>query len=128
MVTEITQGIQVSVDTHYQPELSHPAREHFVFTYRIKIENRSSFTIQLLRRRWQIFDGTGICRQVEGDGVLGLQPVLEPGEVHEYVSGCNLRTTIGKMMGTYEMVRIVDQKEVLVAIPEFTMVAPFRLN
>ena len=128
MVSEITQGIHVSVDTLYQQELSHPAREHFVFTYRIKIENRSAVTMQLLRRRWQIYDGTGLCRTVEGDGVLGLQPVLEPGEVHEYVSGCNLRTTIGKMMGTYEMIRLVDQKEVLVSIPEFTMVAPFRLN
>lgn len=128
MVKEITQGIHVSVDTQYQQELSYPARSHFVFTYRIRIENLSTFTVQLLRRRWEIYDGTGDCRTVEGDGVLGLQPVLEPGEVHEYVSGCNLRTTIGKMMGTYQMVRIVDQKEISVAIPEFTMVAPFRLN
>jgi ApaG protein len=128
MVTEITKGIHVTVDTLYQQEYSHPAREHYVFTYRIHIENRSDFTIQLLRRKWHIYDGTGVCREVEGDGVLGLQPVLEPGEVHEYVSGCNLRTTIGKMIGRYEMIRVVDAKEFTVAIPEFTMVAPFRLN
>jgi ApaG protein len=128
MVTEITQGIHVTVDTLYQAEYSHPAREHYVFTYRILIENRSEYTMQLLRRKWNIFDGTGICREVEGDGVLGLQPVLEPNESHEYVSGCNLRTTIGKMVGTYDMVRVVDGKDFTIRIPEFTMVVPFRLN
>lgn len=128
MVTEITQGIRVTVDTLYQPEYSHPARAHYVFTYRILIENRSDFTIQLLRRKWHIYDGTGVRREVEGDGVLGQQPVLEPGEVHEYVSGCNLRSTMGKMLGTYEMIRVVDGKDFDVSIPEFTMVVPYRLN
>ncbi len=128
MVSEVTQGVRVTVNTLYQPEYSQPSRDHYVFTYRIVIENGSAYTVQLLRRRWHIFEGTGIRREVEGEGVLGQQPVLEPGERHEYVSGCNLRSSMGKMLGLYDMIRIVDGKEFTVAIPEFTMIVPFRLN
>jgi ApaG protein len=128
MVTEITEGVKVTVATEYQPEYSSPAQEHYVFTYKISIENCSEYTVQLLRRHWHIHDSNGAIREVEGEGVIGLQPVLEPGEQHEYVSGCNLKTNIGKMRGTYLMERIVDGKQFRVRIPEFTMVVPYRLN
>ena len=128
MVTEITEGVKVSVATEYQPEYSSPIQSHYVFTYKIKIENHSEFTIQLLRRHWYIHDANGILREVEGEGVVGQQPVLEPGDSHEYVSGCNLKTGIGKMRGTYLMERIVDGKQFDARVPEFTMVVPFRLN
>ncbi|MDJ1469463.1 Co2+/Mg2+ efflux protein ApaG [Cytophagaceae bacterium DM2B3-1] len=128
MVTEITEGVKVTVATEYQPEYSSPAQEHYVFTYKISIENCSEYTVQLLRRHWHIHDSNGSIREVEGEGVIGLQPVLEPGETHEYVSGCNLKTNIGKMKGTYLMERIVDGKQFRVRIPEFTMVVPYRLN
>lgn len=128
MVTEITEGVKVTVATEYQPEYSSPAQEHYVFTYKISIENCSEYTVQLLRRHWHIHDSNGSIREVEGEGVIGLQPVLEPGEIHEYVSGCNLKTNIGKMKGTYLMERIVDGKLFRVRIPEFTMVVPYRLN
>lgn len=128
MVTAVTEGIKVSVKTEYQQEYSSPLQAHYVFTYRIKIENASENTIQLLRRHWLIYDANGTVREVEGEGVIGQQPVLEPGEVHEYVSGCNLRSSMGKMVGTYLIERIIDGKQIRVAIPEFTMVVPYKLN
>jgi ApaG protein len=120
MVTEITQGVKVTVETEYQPSYSSPSQYHYVFTYRI--------TIQLKRRRWNIYDAGFLPREVEGEGVVGQQPVLEPGESHTYVSGCNLKSGIGKMVGTYLMERVVDGAAFTVNIPEFTMVAPMRLN
>ena len=128
MVTEKTQGIKVSVETEYQPAYSSPSQYHYVFTYRITIENQSEYTIQLLRRHWNIHDAGFNAREVEGEGVVGQQPVLEPGQTHQYVSGCNLKSGIGKMTGTYLMERVVDGTTVKVVIPEFTMVAPIRLN
>lgn len=128
MIAEITQGIKVTVETEYQPSYSSPSQYHYVFTYRITIENQSEFTIQLLRRRWNIIDAGFQSREVEGEGVVGQQPVLEPGQSHQYVSGCNLKSGIGKMVGTYQMERIVDGFKFEVIVPEFTMVAPLRLN
>ena len=128
MVTEITKGIKVSVETEYQPSYSSPSQHHYVFTYRITILNGGEFTIQLKRRRWSIHDAGFLAREVEGEGVVGQQPVLEPGGVHSYVSGCNLKSGIGKMVGTYLMERIVDGTTFTVNIPEFSMVAPMRLN
>jgi ApaG protein len=128
MISAVTEGIEVTVRTEYQHGYSSPTQAHFVFTYRIAIENHSEHTIQLLRRHWLIFDGTGVVREVEGEGVIGLQPVLEPGERHEYVSGCNLHSSMGKMMGTYLIERIYDGKQFQIQVPEFTMVVPFQLN
>jgi ApaG protein len=128
MVTEITKGVRVTVETEYQPTYSSPSQYHYVFTYKITIENGSDFTIQLKRRRWHIYDAGFLPREVEGEGVVGQQPVLEPGENHSYVSGCNLKSGLGKMVGTYLMERIVDGTTFPVNIPEFSMVAPMRLN
>lgn len=126
--TAVTAGVKVTVKTEYQPSYSNPLQEHFVFTYRICIENNSENTVQLLRRQWFIFDTNATVREVEGEGVIGLQPVLEPGETHEYVSGCNLKTTIGKMMGSYLMERLIDGKQFHVEIPQFNLIVPYRLN
>ena len=128
MIAEITKGVKVSVETEYQPSYSSPSQYHYVFTYRITIENQSEFTIKLMRRHWNIHDAGFNQREVEGDGVVGQQPVLEPGQTHQYVSGCNLKSGIGKMVGTFEMERIVDGSKFKVNIPEFIMVAPLRLN
>jgi ApaG protein len=128
MVTKITGGIKVTVETEYQPSYSSPSQHHYVFTYRIGIENQSEFTIQLLKRQWLIHDAGFYPREVEGDGVVGVQPVLEPGQFHQYVSGCNLKSGIGKMAGNYLMERVVDGTKFQVKIPEFILVAPQRLN
>lgn len=128
MIQAITQGVKVSVETEYQPGYSSPSQYHYVFTYRITIENQSEFTVQLLSRRWQISDAGYTPRTVEGEGVVGQQPVLEPGQSHQYVSGCNLKSGIGKMEGEYIMERIVDGARFEVKVPSFHMVAPMRLN
>ena len=128
MVTKITEGVKVSVETIYQPEYSNPVNEHFMFAYRVKIENMGDYTVQLMSRKWRIFDSNGTKRQVEGEGVVGQQPIIEPGENHEYVSGCNLKTDIGTMKGSYEMLRVVDGQKFQVKIPEFQLIALYKLN
>ncbi len=128
IVTAITEGVQVSVETNYQPEYSSPTQLHYVFTYRITIENHSNYTVKLLRRHWFIHDANNTIREEEGEGVVGQQPILEPGQVHQYVSGCNLRSGLGKMHGTYLMEKVVDGSQFEVVIPEFSMVVPYLLN
>jgi ApaG protein len=128
MVTKITEGVKVSVETIYQPEYSNPANEHFMFAYRVKIENMGDYSVQLMSRKWTIFDSNESKRSVEGEGVVGQQPLIEPGENHEYVSGCNLKTDIGTMKGSYEMIRVVDGQKFQVNIPEFQLITPYKLN
>lgn len=128
MVAQITEGVKISVETTYQPEYSNPANEHFMFAYKIQIENLGDYSVQLMRRHWSIFDSNGTKREVDGEGVVGLQPVIEPGEFHEYVSGCNLKTDMGTMKGTYQMKRLVDDELFEALIPEFSLIAPFKLN
>ena len=128
MVTATTRGIKISVETEYQPAYSSPTQFHYVFTYRITIENLSDQTIQLINRHWYIHDANREVKEVEGEGVVGQQPILEPGESHNYVSGCNLKSGMGKMYGTYTLERIMDGKKFRVKIPEFTMVVPYKLN
>ena len=128
MVTKITEGVKISVETNYQPEYSNPANAHFMFSYKITIDNLSDYTVQLLSRHWTIFDSNGTHREVEGEGVIGVQPVLEPNQIHEYVSGCNLKTEMGKMSGTYTFKRLVDEKTFIVSIPEFELLCPFKMN
>lgn len=128
MVTAITNGIKISVQTMYQDQDSNPATEHFLFAYRIVIENLSDYTIQLKRRQWFIFDSSGLQREVEGEGVVGEQPVINPGDAHSYVSACHLTTDIGSMKGNYLMTRLADQTDFTVDIPEFELIVPYRLN
>lgn len=128
IIKAITEGVQVSVETNYQPEYSSPTQLHYVFTYRITIENRSDFTVKLHRRHWYIHDANNTVREVEGEGVVGQQPILEPGQTHQYVSGCNLRSGLGKMHGTYLMEKVVDGSQFEVIIPEFSMIVPYLLN
>ncbi len=128
MVTAITEGIKISVETMYQEEYSNPSKDQFMFAYRIEIENLSDYTIQLKRRQWYIFDSNGTEREVEGEGVVGQQPIIEPGNSHSYVSGCQLSTEIGSMKGYYSMSRIAMDADFIVDIPEFQLIAPYRLN
>eukprot|EP01133_Synstelium_polycarpum_P011282 gene11282-13164_t len=128
MVTAITEGIKISVETMYQEEYSNPSKDQFMFAYRIEIENLSDYTIQLKRRQWYIFDSNGTEREVEGEGVVGQQPIIEPGNSHSYVSGCQLSTEIGSMKGYYSMSRVAMDTDFIVDIPEFQLIAPYRLN
>lgn len=128
METLITNGIRVSVETQYQPTYSRPLEMKYIFSYHITIENLSSETVQLLRREWEIFDSNGIIRKVEGEGVIGKQPVLAPGESHQYASWSPLMTEMGKMSGAYIFRRDIDNHEFRVNIPDFRLIAPFKLN
>ena len=103
MTSMITEGVQVSVETFYQEDYSNPLQGEYMFAYRVEIENYNSFPVQLHRRHWFIFDSNATRREVEGEGVVGVQPVILPGETYRYVSGCNLKTEMGRMVGTYEM-------------------------
>ncbi|WP_026953417.1 Co2+/Mg2+ efflux protein ApaG [Algoriphagus mannitolivorans] len=123
MVTAVTEGIQVSVEVTYQSEFSNPHQHHFVFTYKVTIENKSQHTYQLLSRKWEIFDAAESPKIVEGAGVVGQQPTLEPGESHSYVSGCNLKSGLGKMKGIFTMEKVFDGKHIDVTIPEFQLIA-----
>ncbi|WP_111671919.1 Co2+/Mg2+ efflux protein ApaG [Algoriphagus litoralis] len=128
MVISVTEGIKVSVEVTYQAEFSNPLQHHFVFTYKVTIENKSQHTYQLLRRKWEVFDAAEESKIVEGNGVVGQQPVLEPGDSHSYVSGCNLKSGIGKMNGTYTMEKLFDGKLIEVVVPEFQMIATIFQN
>ena len=128
MLTEITSGIKISVVTEYQASFSNPNALHYVFTYQISIENFSNYTIQLLSRHWSIIDSNGEVREVEGEGVVGEQPILEPNEKYSYVSGCNFKSPIGKMQGVYKMERLLDGSHFDVKVPDFVMIVPFLLN
>lgn len=128
MVTEVTNGVKVTVEVEYQSEYSSPHQHHYVFTYQVTIENNSSKTLQLKRRKWIINDAGYPIRTVEGEGVVGRLPILEPGQKHQYMSGCNLRSGIGKMHGSYQMEKVMDGQSVIIQIPEFRMIVPFKLN
>jgi ApaG protein len=124
----ISEGVQVSVETFYQPDYSNPLQSEFMFAYRINIENHNSFSIKLHRRNWQIFDSNGSHREVEGEGVVGEQPIIKSGESYQYVSGCNLRTEMGKMKGTYQMENLNSKTMFEVNIPSFEMIVPMKNN
>ncbi|PWT74218.1 MAG: Co2+/Mg2+ efflux protein ApaG [Bacteroidetes bacterium] len=128
MANKISEGVEINVETFYQPDYSNPVSGEFMFAYRITIENHNSFPIKLHRRHWHIFDSNGSNREVEGEGVVGVQPVLNPGERYQYVSGCNLRTEMGKMHGTYTMENLNNKKTFEVNIPVFEMIVPFKMS
>ena len=128
MVSKISEGVTISVETFYQPDYSNPETNEYMFAYRITIENNNTFPVQLLRRHWYIFDSDCNHREVEGEGVIGVQPQIASGEKYQYVSGCNLRTEMGKMHGTYFMENLHSKKTFLVNIPAFEMIVPFKMN
>ncbi len=128
MVSKISEGVTISVETFYQPDQSNPASSEYMFAYRITIENNNSFPVKLLRRHWFIFDSDGTHREVEGEGVIGIQPEIISGQRYQYISGCNLRTELGKMHGTYLMENLNNKKNFYVNIPAFEMTVPFKLN
>ena len=128
MTNKISEGMEVSVETFYQPDYSNPISGEYMFAYRITIENHNGFAVKLQRRHWHIFDSNGSYREVEGEGVVGVQPILQAGERYQYVSGCNLRTEMGKMYGSYTMENLHNKKTFEVNIPVFEMIVPFKMS
>jgi ApaG protein len=128
MVSKVTEGVKVSVESFYQPDYSNPVNGEYMFAYRVTIENNNTYPVKLLRRHWFIFDSNAAQREVEGEGVVGVQPQINPGDQYQYISGCNLRTEMGKMHGTYMMQNLADKQDFEVNIPVFHMVVPFKMN
>lgn len=128
MTSKISEGIEVSIETFFQKDYSNPLQNEYMFAYRITIENHNSYPVKLLRRFWEIFDSNSEHREVEGEGVVGVQPLIMPGKQYQYVSGCHLKSEMGKMQGFYTMQNVETKKLIRVNIPAFKMIAPVKLN
>ena len=128
MISQISAGVKVSVEVFYQPEYSNPFADDYMFSYRITLENHNPFPVQLLRRHWYIFDSIAGQKEVEGEGVVGVQPKINPSQKYQYMSGCNLQSEIGKMHGVYFMENCLTKKSFLINIPSFVMIVPLKLN
>lgn len=128
MISKITSNIKVSVYPEYDFKNSFPSEGRFMFRYNIIIENQSDDVVMLLKRKWSIFDtGFGIT-EVEGDGVIGLTPVLQPGEVFKYFSNVVLRSGVGNMSGNYLFIDKLNGLYLNVEIPKFSLIAEVLSN
>ena len=125
-----TRSIHISVESFYVDDQSSPASNRFVFGYRVQIDNQGDEAVQLMSRYWQIIDSLGRTTEVEGDGVVGEQPLIEPGDQFEYTSGTPLTTPSGVMTGHYQMVT-ASGETFDADIPAFSLDAPgaqMRMN
>ena len=120
-------GINVGVKTEFLAEQSDPRRNRYVFAYRITITNSGLQGAQLMSRKWIITDGDGKIQEVSGEGIVGQQPIIEPGQQHQYTSGTVLETKVGSMRGSYGLVA-ADGREFTASIPAFTLSYPNALH
>jgi ApaG protein len=127
MSTLQTDNIQVDVRTHYIEEQSSPEHNRYVFAYTVTIQNQGSRPAKLLTRHWVITDANGNVQEVHGEGVVGEQPYLQPGESFEYTSGTVLETPFGTMEGSYQMITD-DSTPFDAEIPAFTLSLPHTLH
>ena len=123
MYRQVTDDIAVSVEPIYLDGQSVPDESRYVWAYRIVIENNSGSTVQLQSRYWRIVDGNGRVEEVRGPGVVGEQPILNPGDSYTYSSGCPLTTPSGTMVGRYQM-RAEDGRDFEIDIPAFSLDIP----
>ncbi|MBL4604636.1 MAG: Co2+/Mg2+ efflux protein ApaG [Flavobacteriaceae bacterium] len=128
MVQQITKGIKISVKTSYDGTLYRNYHEYHNFSYYITIENKSPDTVKLTDRHWRILDSLNATEIVEGEGVVGQTPVLEPHDTYTYKSGCFLFSTIGAMCGYFKMISFDSQEQFNVVIPTFQLSTPVSLN
>ncbi|MBL8472530.1 MAG: Co2+/Mg2+ efflux protein ApaG [Rhodocyclaceae bacterium] len=127
MIESSPYSIQIDAEPRYLPDQSRPGRDHYVFAYTITITNTGTIAAQLVSRHWIITDADGKVREVRGQGVVGEQPSLEPGESFRYTSGCDLPTEVGTMHGSYQMVA-ADGTRFDAPIAAFTLAAPRTLH
>ena len=125
MYTATTRNITVKVQPQFLAEQSDPVSDQYVWLYTINIENGGTEAVQLLNRHWIITNAVGHVEEVQGPGVVGEQPVLQPGDSFQYTSGCPLRTPSGMMVGTYEMVGPGDER-FDIDIPAFSLDSPHQ--
>ena len=124
MYTKTTKDIKVTVLPHYLEQQSEPDNDCYVWAYTIQLENHSKETVKLLTRYWHITDGLGRTQEVRGNGVVGENPVLKPGEAYQYTSGVPLKTPSGIMMGNYQMI-LENGDKIDVDVPAFSLDSPF---
>lgn len=127
MYIKTTRGIKIQAEPQYLADQSQPGQDHYVWAYTILIENLTAETVQLLRRYWHITDANGQMQEVRGDGVIGEQPVLKPGEQFRYTSGVSLKTPSGIMVGSYTMTTPADSRLFDVDIPAFSLDCPYQV-
>ena len=120
-------NILVEVTTRYLDEQSDPAANRFAFAYTITIRNTGTVAAQLIDRHWIITDGNGKIQEVRGEGVIGEQPLLQPGTSYTYTSGCLLETPVGSMQGSYGM-RSEDDEEFRAPVKVFRLAKPNTLH
>jgi ApaG protein len=128
MVTQITKGIKISVLTSFEGTYFKNYKIHFAFSYQVSIENQSKDSVQLTSRHWEIYDALNQNEVVDGEGVVGKKPVIKPGEIYTYSSGCLLNSPIGAMKGYFNMINFTSTKSFKVIIPTFKLSAPFAIN
>jgi ApaG protein len=121
--SETTRDVTVRVSVSFLPEQSEPVKGRWFWAYHIRIENGGRRPVQLVSREWTIVDARGGRHEVMGEGVVGEQPVIEPGASFDYVSGCPLNTPTGFMEGRYQMIA-EDGSSFAAAIPRFPLTAP----
>lgn len=125
LYSQTTRAFTVSVQPTYLEDQSSPADNHFVWAYRVVIENKGTETAQLMRRHWRITDAIGRLQEVKGTGVVGEQPVLRPGETYEYTSGTPLSTPSGIMEGSYQM-ETLEGESFSIVVPAFSLDSPYQ--
>ena len=123
-----TRGIRIEVESNYEPERSSPAEGYYFFVYHVRISNVGKVTAQLLSRLWIVTDADGEVQRVEGPGVVGETPVLEPGKSFEYTSFCPLKTAVGTMEGYYVMELANGGERFEARIGAFTLAVPGSVN
>ena len=128
MVQQVTKGIKISITTKFEGNRYQNSKVYYAFSYSITIENQSSDTVQLLSRRWNIFDSLNDLEMIEGEGVVGKKPILKPKETYTYSSHCFLASPIGAMNGHYNMINFTTSKKFKVGIPTFQLMLPSTFN
>ena len=128
MIQQVTQGIRISVNAFFEGTFFKNYRLHYSFGYHISISNHGKDTVQLQSRHWKIFDSLKATEIVDGEGVVGKKPVIKPGQVYSYQSGCLLRSPIGAMQGHYVMINLATTKKFRAYIPKFELSPAFALN
>jgi ApaG protein len=128
MSDTVTHGVRVIVRPQYVPEQSNPGAGQYLFAYHVTIRNDGADPVKLISRHWIITSGQGGVEEVRGPGVVGHQPLLQPGEEFQYTSACPLNTPVGTMHGSYRMVRVSTGEEFDAQIKPFQLAVPLALN
>ncbi len=128
MIQQVTKGIKISITSNFEGNRYQNSKVYYAFSYSITIENQSSDTVQLISRRWNIFDSLNDFEIVEGEGVIGKKPILKPKHSYTYSSHCFLVSAIGSMNGYYSMINFSTSEKFKVHIPTFQLMLPATFN